>query len=65
MSLVEGDGDTGSGLRVSAVRQDGAPSFPEMQAATDEGRTAQLVDFDFDLLFVDGKDLTRRALCCA
>jgi ATP-dependent DNA ligase len=30
-----------------------------MQAATDEGRTTNLVHFVFDLLFLDGKSLTR------
>jgi len=45
-----------------AVRADGTTSFPEMQAATDEGRTAQLVYFVFDLLFLDGRNLTTRPL---
>ena len=33
-----------------------------MQAATDAGRTGQLVYFAFDLLFVDGERLTARPL---
>src|ERR1700674_2238460 len=41
-----------------AVRPDGTTSFPELQAATDERRTANLVYFVFDLLFLDGKSLT-------
>jgi DNA ligase D-like protein (predicted ligase) len=41
-----------------AVRSDGTTAFSEMQAATDEGRTASLVYFVFDLLFLDGKNLT-------
>ncbi len=45
-----------------AVRADGTTSFAEMQAATDEGRSAHLVYFVFDLLFVDGEKLTGRPL---
>jgi len=45
-----------------AVRPDGTTSFPEMHAATDEGHTAQLVYFVFDLLFVNGKNLTAHPL---
>jgi ATP-dependent DNA ligase len=45
-----------------AVRADGTTSFAEMQAATDNGRTASLVFFTFDLLYVDGKDLTKLPL---
>jgi DNA ligase D-like protein (predicted ligase) len=40
-----------------AVRADGTTSFAELQAATDEHRTAHLVYFAFDLLFLDGDDL--------
>jgi DNA ligase D-like protein (predicted ligase) len=40
-----------------AVRSDGTTAFSEMQAATDEGRTTNLVYFVFDLLFLDGKNL--------
>jgi len=45
-----------------AVRPDGTTSFPEMQAATDERRTGQLVYFAFDLLFLDGERLSERPL---
>src|ERR1700730_11557828 len=41
-----------------AVRPDGTTSFSEIQAATDERRTTNLVYFVFDLLFLDGKNLT-------
>src|SRR5262245_44920497 len=34
-----------------AVRPDGVPSFSRLQAATDEGRTADLIFFVFDLLY--------------
>jgi DNA ligase D-like protein (predicted ligase) len=40
-----------------AVRSDGTTSFSEMQAATDEGRTINLLYFAFDLLFLDGEKL--------
>jgi ATP-dependent DNA ligase len=40
-----------------AVRPDGTTSFPELQAATNEHRTTNLVYFVFDLLFLDGKKL--------
>jgi bifunctional non-homologous end joining protein LigD len=40
-----------------AVRSDGTTAFSEMQAATDEGRTSNLVYFVFDLLFLDGRNL--------
>ena len=40
-----------------AVRPDGTTSFSEIQAATDERRTTNLVYFVFDLLFLDGKNL--------
>jgi DNA ligase D-like protein (predicted ligase) len=45
-----------------AMQADGTTSFSELQAATDEGRTTQLVYFAFDLLFVDGRDITGAAL---
>jgi DNA ligase D-like protein (predicted ligase) len=38
-----------------AVRSDGTTSFSEIQAATDERRTTNLVYFVFDLLFPDGE----------
>ena len=41
-----------------AVRPDGTTSFSELQAATDDRRTMDLVYFVFDLLFLDGKNLT-------
>jgi ATP-dependent DNA ligase len=40
-----------------AVRSDGTTAFSEMQAATDEARTTNLVYFVFDLLFLDGEKL--------
>ena len=40
-----------------AVRPDGTTSFPDLQAASDERRTVNLVYFAFDLLFHDGRDL--------
>jgi len=45
-----------------AMRTDGTTSFSELQAATDEGRTTQLVYFAFDLLFLNGQDITGLAL---
>ncbi len=36
--------------RVCALDDNGAPAFSRLQAATDEGRTDQLVFFAFDLL---------------
>jgi len=48
--------------KLCAVRADGTTSFAELQAASDDGRTAQLVYFVFDLLFVDGERLTDRPL---
>lgn len=45
-----------------AVRSDGTTSFAELQAATDARRTTNLVYFVFDLLHVDGRDLTSLAL---
>jgi len=45
-----------------AVRPDGTTSFAELQAATDERRTTNLVYFAFDLLFLDGEDLTNLPL---
>src|ERR1700736_2473634 len=45
-----------------AVRPDGTTAFSEMQAATDEGRTTNLVYFVFDLLFLDGKKLVELPL---
>jgi bifunctional non-homologous end joining protein LigD len=39
-----------------AVNPDGTTSFAAMQAATDTGRTGDLVFFAFDLLHLDGTD---------
>ena len=47
---------------VCAIRPDGTTSFAELQAATDHKETARLVYFAFDLLFLDGDDLTSRPL---
>jgi ATP-dependent DNA ligase len=44
------------------VRPDGAASFDMIQAASEPGNAAALVLFLFDLLFLDGKDLTRLLL---
>jgi DNA ligase D-like protein (predicted ligase) len=43
---------------LTAVRADGSTSFSELQAATDGGHTTHLVYFAFDLLHVDGRDMT-------
>src|SRR3954471_5558685 len=45
-----------------ALSETGLTSFSAMQAATDARRTGGLVLVLFDLLFVDGKDLTVEAL---
>lgn len=45
-----------------AVRPDGTTSFAEMQAATDEGHSGELVFFLFDLLHLDGLDTRRLPL---
>jgi bifunctional non-homologous end joining protein LigD len=44
------------------VRPDGTTSFDMIQAASEPGNAAALVFFVFDLLFVDGEDLTRLPL---
>jgi len=41
-----------------AVRPDGTTSFAELQAATDSRSTGHLVYFAFDLLFLNGRDMT-------
>ncbi len=41
-----------------ALRPDGTASFSDLQAAIDRKRTDDLVFFAFDLLFLDGRDLT-------
>ena len=43
---------------LTAVSADGTTSFAELQADTDEGRTTHLVYFAFDLLYLDGRDIT-------
>jgi DNA ligase D-like protein (predicted ligase) len=45
-----------------AVRPDGTTSFAELQAATDSRRTGGLIYFAFDLLFLNGRDMTRAPL---
>jgi DNA ligase D-like protein (predicted ligase) len=44
------------------VRPDGTTSFDMIQAASEPGNAAALVFFLFDLLFIDGEDLTRLPL---
>jgi bifunctional non-homologous end joining protein LigD len=44
------------------MRADGTSSFSEFQATTDERRSSHLVYFVFDLLFVDGEDITEAPL---
>jgi DNA ligase D-like protein (predicted ligase) len=45
-----------------AVNPDGTTSFAELQAATDSKRTAHLVYFAFDLLYLNGENLTQLLL---
>ncbi|SEE59125.1 bifunctional non-homologous end joining protein LigD [Rhizobiales bacterium GAS188] len=45
-----------------ALNPDGTTSFAAMQAATDSANTGDLVYFAFDLLHLDGEDLTRWSL---
>ncbi len=45
-----------------AVAESGITSFSLMQAATDSRRTASLIYFAFDLLYVDGENLMQAAL---
>jgi bifunctional non-homologous end joining protein LigD len=44
------------------VRADGITSFSMIQLASDAGNAAGLVFFLFDLLYLDGEDLTARPL---
>jgi ATP-dependent DNA ligase len=44
--------------KLSAVRVDGTTSFSELQGATDQRRTTHLVYSAFDLLFLDGENMT-------
>jgi bifunctional non-homologous end joining protein LigD len=45
-----------------AVSETGVTSFSLMQAATDNRRTAALVFYAFDLLYIDGENLTHERL---
>ena len=45
-----------------ALKPDGTPSFAALQAAMDNRTTDTLVYFVFDLLFLDGSDLTQEPL---
>lgn len=45
-----------------AVAPDGTTSFADLQAATDRGTTGSLIYFAFDLLFLDGEDLSKLPL---
>jgi bifunctional non-homologous end joining protein LigD len=45
-----------------ALRPDGVSSFSRLQAAMDERRTADLVFFAFDVLFLDGADIAKLPL---
>jgi hypothetical protein len=47
------------------VRPDSITSFSMVQLASDAGNAAGLVFFLFDLLYLDGEDLTARPLCDA
>ncbi len=40
-----------------ALDHNGSPDFPALQAALSDGKTANLIYFAFDALFVDGQDL--------
>ena len=45
-----------------ALNADGVPVFSQLQAALDEGRTNQLVFFAFDLLYLNGQNMTKLPL---
>ena len=45
-----------------ALKPDGTPSFAQLQAAMENRTTDKLVYFIFDLLFLDGEDLTQQPL---
>jgi bifunctional non-homologous end joining protein LigD len=47
---------------LSGVRPDGITSFSMIQAASDSGNAAALVFFLFDLLYLDGEDVSARPL---
>ncbi|WP_334163383.1 DNA ligase D [Phenylobacterium sp.] len=40
-----------------ALDHNGSPDFPALQAALSDGKTANLIFFAFDVLFLDGEDL--------
>jgi ATP-dependent DNA ligase len=48
--------------KMCGVRADGITSFSMIQMASDAGNAAGLVFFLFDLLYLDGEDLTARQL---
>jgi bifunctional non-homologous end joining protein LigD len=47
---------------ICALDHNGAPDFAALQAALSDGKSDALVNFVFDLLFVDGEDLRRLPL---
>jgi len=47
---------------ICALRPDGTTSFALLQAATDHQESAQLLYFAFDLLFLEGEDVTQLTL---
>lgn len=47
---------------IVALDSDGAPDFAALQAALSDGTSDKLIFFAFDLLFLDGQDLTRQPL---
>jgi ATP-dependent DNA ligase len=58
--FVQRDADLDGEL--SAVRVDGITSSSELQRATDQRRATHLVYFAFDLLFLDGENMTELPL---
>jgi bifunctional non-homologous end joining protein LigD len=53
-SIIDGE--------VCSVRKDGITDFSDLQAAMKAGKTASLIFFAFDLLFLDDKDLRQLPL---
>ncbi|MET0273265.1 MAG: DNA ligase D, partial [Phenylobacterium sp.] len=45
-----------------ALDHNGSPDFPALQAALSDGKTADLIFFAFDALFLDGQDLRQLPL---
>jgi bifunctional non-homologous end joining protein LigD len=45
-----------------ALDHNGSPDFPALQAALSDGKTADLIFFAFDALFLDGQDLRQLSL---